>query len=164
MSEQEKNLVVNVNEDIVENRAAQNEEKTEMKFFDKVKIKIERALAKIYKLRCVCCFTSLLAILGVLFLFAEDIKLPMFLQVLIPALWLIGVLSAFIACPLKMIGNVIALVTGGVVIGLPFLVVGALVGLIIALFICFGMVFFFPAVVTIPYYKNELIHKDKYID
>lgn len=157
-------LVLDENGDIVAEKIIPNEEDTELKFFDKVKIKIEKALAKIYKLRCICCFTSLLAILGVLFLFAEDINLPMFLQVLIFALWLIGVLSAFIACPLKMIGNVIALVTGGVVIGLPFLVVGAVVGLVIALVICFGMVFFFPAVVTIPYYINELNLTDKQMD
>lgn len=157
-------LVLDENGDVVAEKIIPNEENTELKFLDKVKIKVERELAKIYKLRCICCFTSLLAIFGVLFLFAEDIKLPMFLQVLIPALWLIGVLSAFIACPLKMIGNIFTFVTGGVVIGLPFLVVGAVVGLVIALIICFGMVFFFPAVVTIPYYKNELKPTDKQMD
>lgn len=150
-----------INDNILTN---ENKENTELKFFDKVKIKIEKALAKIYKLRCICCFTSLFAILGVLFLFANSINPPDFIAVIITILWLVGVLSGLIACPLKMIGNVIALVTSGVVIGLPFLGVGALVGLIIALLICFGMVLFFPAVVTIPYYKNELKYNDIYTD
>lgn len=128
-------------------------------FIDKAKIVIENILDKIYKIRCVCCFTSLLAVVGLVFLFGEQMQVPDFVGYILAILWLIGVLSGIIACPLKMIGNVVGLVVGGVVIGLPFLGVGAIVGLVIALFICFGMVLFFPSIVTIRYYFNELKYK-----
>ena len=128
-------------------------------FIDKAKIVIENILDKIYKIRCVCCFTSLLAVVGLVFLFGEQMQVPDFVGYILAILWLIGVLSGIIACPLKMIGNVVGLVVGGVVIGLPFLGVGAIVGLVIALFICFGMVLFFPSIVTIRYYFNELRYK-----
>ncbi len=128
-------------------------------FIDKAKIVIENILDKIYKIRCVCCFTSLLAVVGLVFLFGEQMQVPDFVGYILAILWLSGVLSGIIACPLKMIGNVVGLVVGGVVIGLPFLGVGAIVGLVIALFICFGMVLFFPSIVTIRYYFNELKYK-----
>ena len=131
----------------------------EPSFFKKARDMVEKALNKIYKIRCVCCFTSLFASLGILFLFAEQINVPDYIGYIIAAIWAFGVLSSFIACPIKMIGRIIGLPVSGAIIGLPFLGVGAIIGFGIGLMLSFGMVFFLPYIVTIPYYKYELKYK-----
>lgn len=129
-------------------------------FFEQAKIYADRVLDKIYKLRCICCFTSLFACLGFVFLFAEVFSPPAFVQWIIVALWLFGVVSGVVACPVKMIANAFGLIAGGTVIGLPFLGIGAVFGFAIGAIIAFGMIFFLPAIVTIPYYRNELQFKN----
>lgn len=146
-------------EETESNDNATSPEIVEPTFKDKAKIVIENILDKIYKIRCVCCFTSLLAVIGLLFLFGEQMQVPDFVGYILAIFWVIGVLSGIIACPLKMIGNVVGLVVGGFAVGLPFLGVGAIVGLVIGLFISVGMVLFFPSIVTIRYYFNELRYK-----
>ena len=135
-----------------------------MQYVDKAKAAVEVALDRIRKIRRVCCFTSLFALLGVLFFWADKLTMPHFADIAIVTLWFAGVVSAFIACPLKIIGKVVAFVSSGVLIGLPFMVVGAVVGLIIGLAISLGMVMIFPALVTIPYYFNELNFKGRRVE
>lgn len=146
-------------EETENNDNATSPEIVEPTFKDKAKIVIENILDKIYKIRCVCCFTSLLALVGIVFIFGEYIQAPDFVGYILAIIWLLGVLSGIIACPLKMIGNIVKFVVGGAVVGFPIFVIGAAFGVAIALMICFGMVFFFPSIVTIRYYFNELRYK-----
>ena len=131
-------------------------------FAEKVKSIIEKVTDIIYKIRCVCCFTSLLALVGIIFFFADQIQVPDFVGYILTFIWLTGVLSGIIACPIRMFCIISALIIGGITIGLGFLIVGAVIGLTIALIICFGMVLIFPSVVTIRYYFNELKYEKLY--
>ncbi|MBP3627183.1 MAG: hypothetical protein J6J39_03940 [Clostridia bacterium] len=148
----------------VEDTDAQTPTKeVQLNFFEKIKAKLEKLkdwfekiTEPLYKLRSICCFTSLFAIFGVLFLFAERINLPQPVEYVIIFFWLIGVISPLIACPFQMIARFFGFIIGGAVVGFPFLVVGAVVGLVIGGIISLGMVLFLPALVTIPYYNKTL--------
>lgn len=154
------NLEITTADAVEEKAVVESVEFAEPNFFEKAKNVIESLLDKIYKIRCVCCFTSLFALFGLAFLFADSITVPDWMAALLLVAWLLGILSSLIACPFKMIGLVVKFVVGGVAIGLPFLVIGAIFGLVIALLICFFMVLFCPAVVTIRYYFKELRYKN----
>ena len=131
-------------------------------FFEQAKIYTEKALDKIHRLRCICCFTSLFATLGIVMMICvgNDVSPPEFVQWITAALWLFGVVSGVVACPVKMIANAFGLIAGGTMIGLPFLGIGAIFGFAIGAMIALGMLLFLPAVVTIPCYLKELRYKN----
>lgn len=141
-----------------------NDETTEnavfadLSLWEKVKYIFYRAMDYLYKIRCVCCFTSILATLSICFFF-DIARFGNFWASVITVLIIIGWVSGILACPLKMIGNVIKFVGGGFTIGLGFAVVGCVVGAMIGVAISYVMVLIIPAVVTIPYYFNELRYK-----
>ena len=148
MIKRKSNIVIDENSEIVA-RNPSNLDGSDLDFWDKAKIAVDKALNKIYKIRCIC---------------AENIHLPQFVEVAIAVFWLIGVLSGLIACPVNFLGIVFKYPVTGIVIGIPFLLIGAVVGLVIGLVIAFALIFFFPAIVTIPFYKTELNFKDRYVD
>lgn len=164
MIKRKSNIVIDENGEIVARNPIVSTDDSNLDFWDKAKIAVDKALNKLYKIRCICCFTSLFAVLGVLFLFAENINLPQYVEVAIAVFWLVGVLSGLIACPVNFLGIVFKYPVAGLVIGIPFLLVGAVVGFVIGLVIAFALIFFFPAIVTIPFYKSELNFKDRYMD
>ncbi|MBR6515180.1 MAG: hypothetical protein IKT46_10180 [Clostridia bacterium] len=148
------------NEEFIENDDIFLEENDKPAFTEKVKNIFEVICNKIYTLRCICCFTSLLALLGIIFPFTDQIYLPDFIGYAVLLGWLIGVLSGIIACPLKMGCTVIAIFITGVSIGAVFLGIGAIFGFMIALIISLLMILVFPSVIAIPHYFKEL-HYDR---
>lgn len=125
-------------------------------FFEKGALVFENMLSKIYKVRCVCCFTSVFALSGLAFLSMDTKNVPDFVGYMVLILWAVGILSAIIACPVKLIGKVIKLVAGGTIAGLAFFGVGAALGFAFSMIISMGMVLFFPCIVSVPYYFKEL--------
>lgn len=112
-------------------------------------------LEKIYTLRRICCFTSLLTVFGFHFLaFPFD---GSFGDVVLAVLWVVGVLSALIAAAPKVVGVVVVFGIIGAIIGAVCgLLVGALPGALIGVMIGGALMVYAPWALTIPYYICEL--------
>ena len=118
--------------------------------WEKFKYRINQFLNAIHIIRCVCCFTSIFSVLGTLVLmFGGSMTLG-------GILFVIGLPSALLACPLKFLSIVLAFTTTGFTIGLCFVGFGCVIGAAIGFILAVVLWLYFPAFVTIPHYFKEL--------
>ncbi|MBR6501983.1 MAG: hypothetical protein IKT42_00915 [Clostridia bacterium] len=118
--------------------------------WEKFKRRVNQFLNAIYIIRCVCCFTSIFSVLGTLVLiFGGSMTLG-------GILFVIGLPSALLACPIKFLSIVLAFTTTGFTIGLCFVGFGCVIGAAIGFILAVVLWLYFPAFVTIPHYFKEL--------
>ena len=129
---------------------SKKESYNQMSTWEKVKYRFNQFLNAIYIVRCICCFTSICSVIGTLVLiFGGSMSLAGFM-------YLIGIPSALLACPLKFIQITLSLIVGGFSIGLCFLGFGCVIGAAIGFILSVALWIYFPAFVTIPHFFKEL--------
>ncbi len=129
-------------------------EKKESVVENKVNVFFAKLGKGFYILRCICCFTALLSTVATIITILDIEGAMAAADVLV----IIGLISALLACPVRLISTVFSIAAAGFSIGLGFLGVGCVVGLAIGLLIGGFLVLCFPAVITIKYFFNELIY------
>lgn len=131
--------------------------KKKFTFGDKIDSLFSKLGRGFYKVRCVCCFTTLFSTIGIILAFVGDNKqVPMTIGGLFI---LIGLISSLLSCPGRLIAVFIACIVGGFEIGLCFLGIGCIIGLCIGIVIGGSLALYFPAIITIKYYFSELRYK-----
>ncbi len=128
------------------------------KFMEKATTAFETTGKVVLNIKKVCCFTSVLAFFNIIAMTGGNNGVG-FLNAMMIILGILGILSGIIACPIKMIGRILALCIGGFTIGLAFMGIGCVIGLMIGVIASALMVMVAPAVVAIPHYFNELKYK-----
>lgn len=119
----------------------------------KFKYRAEQVLDVIRVIRCIACFTSICSTVAFYFMVTNG---PL---ALVGFFGLIGMVSALLACPFKLIGIAISLILGGFSIGLCFLGFGCIIGAGIGMILGVMLAIFFPAFVAIPYFFNDLRYR-----
>ena len=127
--------------------------KTKPSFWANVKDFFYSATDIFHRVQAVCCFLSILATVGFILGIAG---VPEFISV---PIYVIGLVSALLSCPLKWILLVGAAVVKGFLIGLFFLLVGSLVGAGIGFTLIIMLFFLAPAIFTIHHYFTDLRYK-----
>lgn len=108
-----------------------------------------------YKVRCVCCFTTLLITIGAVIMFLDINSYTCFMVGGYLAFF--GYLSLLFTCPGRLIYIAIQCIKKGVKIGWSFWgIPTAVAGLLIGIFVGGGLAMWIPAVITIPYYFSDL--------
>lgn len=100
------------------------------------------------KVRQVCCFTSILATVGMGIAFFGPKDMMTFAGVL----YFIGMLSAIIACFVKLLSTVGFFVSVGFTYGFFFLVIGCVIGAALGLILALTIITIAPAIITIRYF------------
>lgn len=127
-------------------------------FMEKATAAFETTGRVLLRIKKVCCFTSLFALFNIIAMTVGN-NGETFVDKLMLILGILGVLSGIIACPIKLIGRILALCIGGFTIGLAFLGFGCVIGLMVGLIASLLMVMVAPAVVAIPHYLNDLKYR-----
>lgn len=104
--------------------------------------------------RFICSFVAILAPISVTVIFSVDThsmsrELGDFLGIFMIIMYAIGMLSALIACPIRLLGTPIRWITKGFEIGLFIPGIGCLIGALIGFVLGASVIFYAPAVITI---------------
>ena len=108
--------------------------------------------------RCICCFTTILSILGpALVLYLDSVgKLTGFWDKALFVVMLIGFASTIFACPLRLLAICGGIITTCFTIGLYFFGIGALVGGAIGVGVSIMLILFGSCFISIPYFFTDL--------
>lgn len=121
-------------------------------FIAKVADGYDAVMERFLIVRIICCFTALCSSAAFIILLVSPNSSGW-----IGFFELIGIVSALVACPLRLLKAVAGLVIGGFTIGLAFFGIGCLIGAAIGAAVGLALVLYAPAIVTIPYCWNELM-------
>lgn len=114
--------------------------------------KYDALMEKFLPIRIICCFTALCSTIAFIIMLVSPNSSGW-----IGFFWLIGFISALIACPIRILKVAVGLLIGGFTVGLAFFGIGCLVGTIIGAVAGYALVLYAPAIVTIPYCWKELL-------
>lgn len=121
-------------------------------FIAKVADEYDAVMERFLTVRIICSFTALCSSVAFIILLVSPDSSGW-----IGFFELIGVVSALVACPLRLLKAVAGLIIGGFTIGLAFFGIGCLIGAAIGAVIGLALILYAPAIVTIPYCRNELM-------
>jgi len=146
---EEKNIITS---EIIQDNSNIEEPSHSPSLWEKIKAFFTVIGVAIYGLRCVCCFTSVLALANLSIFIGGDWNISDFWVYVILGIGLLGVISGLIACPLKLILSAVKIITSCATFGLIFTPIGAVIGIIVGLLISIALIFLAPAIITIPHF------------
>lgn len=122
------------------------------RFIANIADKYDALMERYLFVRMICCYTALSSTIAFIILLVSPNSSGW-----IGFFELIGLVSALLACPLRLLKVVAGLIIGGFTIGLAFFGIGCLIGAAIGAAIGLAFILYAPAIVTIPYCRNELM-------